>query len=55
LGWGGRRDCSRGRESVSGQELMERGFEFDVDIAAQLNVSENVPRLFNKAFVSLPV
>ncbi len=43
------------RESVSGKELMERGFKFDVDIAAQLNVSENVPRLRNKAFVALTV
>jgi len=41
------------RESVSGKELMARGFGLDIDIAAELNVSENVPRFVNGAFVSL--
>ena len=39
------------RKSSSGKELMERGFERDVELAAQLNVSRNVPRLVNRAFV----
>jgi 2-phosphosulfolactate phosphatase len=41
------------RESVSGKELIERGFGLDVDAAAELNVSKNVPRLINRAFVTL--
>ncbi len=41
------------RQSVSGKELIERGFGMDVEIAAELNVSENVPRLFDRAFVAL--
>jgi len=41
------------RESVSGKELIERGFRADVDIAAGLNVSENIPHLVNRAFVSM--
>jgi 2-phosphosulfolactate phosphatase len=40
-------------QSVSGKELIERGFGRDIDPAAQLNVSENVPRLVNRAFVTL--
>jgi 2-phosphosulfolactate phosphatase len=43
------------RESVSGKELIERGFGRDIDAAAELNVSENVPRLVNRAFVSASV
>jgi 2-phosphosulfolactate phosphatase len=39
------------RSSSSGKELIERGFELDVDLAAQLNVSGNVPRLVDRAFV----
>jgi len=41
------------RESVSGKELIERGFGADVDVAAELNVSENIPCLVNRAFISL--
>ena len=40
------------RESVSGKELIARGFGLDIDIAAELNVSENVPRLVNGTLVS---
>jgi 2-phosphosulfolactate phosphatase len=40
------------RESVSGKELIERGFGLDVDLAAELNVSNNVPRLVTRGFVS---
>jgi 2-phosphosulfolactate phosphatase len=40
------------RNSGSGKELIERGFGLDVDLAAGLNVSTNVPRLINRAFVS---
>jgi 2-phosphosulfolactate phosphatase len=40
------------RESASGQELIERGCGPDVDLASELNVSENVPRLIDRAFVS---
>jgi len=42
------------RESVSGKELIARGFAPDVDIAAELNVSQNVPRLVDRAFVTHP-
>jgi 2-phosphosulfolactate phosphatase len=41
------------RESGSGQELMERGFGADVELAAQLNVSSTVPRLIDRAFVAI--
>ncbi|PYT26614.1 MAG: hypothetical protein DMG57_21000 [Acidobacteria bacterium] len=41
------------RESVSGKELIERGFALDVDVAAELNVSENIPRLVDRAFVRM--
>jgi 2-phosphosulfolactate phosphatase len=40
------------RETASGKELIERDFGPDVDLAAQLNVSESVPRLVNRAFVA---
>ena len=39
------------RQSSSGKELIQRGFAVDVDLAAELNVSSNVPRLVNHAFV----
>jgi 2-phosphosulfolactate phosphatase len=39
------------RQSSSGKDLIERGFAVDVDLAAELNVSSNVPRLVNRAFV----
>jgi len=38
------------RESGSGRELVERRCRPDVDLAAQLNVSQNVPRMVNRAF-----
>ncbi len=41
------------RASGSGKELIERGLETDVVLAAELDVSANVPRLVNLAFVSL--
>jgi 2-phosphosulfolactate phosphatase len=51
-----REDLSRTlRACVSGKELIERGFGLDVDLAAELNVSTNVPRLVNRAFVSAVV
>jgi 2-phosphosulfolactate phosphatase len=34
----------------SGRELIERGFEADVDLAAQFDVSDNAPILTNRAF-----
>jgi 2-phosphosulfolactate phosphatase len=40
------------RNSGSGKELIERGFGLDVELAAELNISRNVPRLFDGAFVS---
>jgi len=40
------------RDSVSGKELIERGFARDIDLAAELNVSRNVPHPVNRAFVS---
>jgi 2-phosphosulfolactate phosphatase len=39
------------RRSCSGKELVERGFAPDVDLAAELNLSGNVPRLVDRAFV----
>jgi 2-phosphosulfolactate phosphatase len=36
----------------SGRELIERGFEQDVHLAAQLNVSDCTPRLLDGAYVS---
>ncbi len=38
-------------QSISGQELVAKGFAEDVDYAAHLNVSSVVPRLKNGAFV----
>jgi 2-phosphosulfolactate phosphatase len=39
------------RQSSSGKELIGRGFSVDVDLSAQLDVSESVPVLVNGAFV----
>jgi hypothetical protein len=48
-----REDLSRAlRGSGSGKELIERGFGLDVDLAAELNVSTNVPRLVTRAFIT---
>lgn len=41
------------RSCASGKELIERGFAADVDLAAELNVSGNVPVLKDGAFVSM--
>ena len=40
------------RNSASGRELIERGFEQDVDLASQLNVSSTVPKLELNAFAN---
>jgi 2-phosphosulfolactate phosphatase len=40
------------RECSSGRELIEWGFAADVELAADLNVSTNVPRLNDHAFVA---
>jgi 2-phosphosulfolactate phosphatase len=39
------------RQCGSGKELIERGYETDVTLAAQLNVSECAPILINDAFI----
>ena len=41
------------RESVSGKELIERGYALDVDVAAELNVSDSIPRLVDRAFIRM--
>jgi 2-phosphosulfolactate phosphatase len=38
------------KQCGSGIELIERGFEEDVDLAAELDVSDCIPRLMNKAY-----
>jgi 2-phosphosulfolactate phosphatase len=38
----------------SGKELIERGFEGDVTLAAELNVSSSVPVLVDGVYRSLP-
>lgn len=40
------------RASGSGQELMERSSAADLELAAELDVSDNVPRLVNRMFAS---
>jgi 2-phosphosulfolactate phosphatase len=51
-----REDLARAlRESGSGKELVERGFSMDVELAGELNVSTNVPRLVTRAFVTATV
>ena len=40
--------------SGSGRELIEIGFAQDVEVAAQLNVSEHVPKLEHRSFVAFP-
>lgn len=37
--------CSRLLECISGRELLERGYECDVTLAAELNISRCVPHL----------
>jgi 2-phosphosulfolactate phosphatase len=43
------------RDCGSGRELIERGYAMDVDIAAQLDVSRNVPRMTDRAFTGICV
>lgn len=39
------------RKCSSGKELIERGFEKDLDLACELNISDNVPLLINKVYI----
>jgi 2-phosphosulfolactate phosphatase len=41
------------RASSSGKELIERGSGLDVELAAELDVSANVPRLVQRAFATI--
>jgi 2-phosphosulfolactate phosphatase len=43
------------QECASGRELIERGFERDVELAAELNVSEAVPGLADGRFTNLSI
>jgi 2-phosphosulfolactate phosphatase len=36
----------------SGRELKEKGYETDIELAAQLDASEVIPRLAGKAFIN---
>ena len=40
------------KQCVSGRELIELGFEQDVELAAEVNVSDCVPTLVNKSYVN---
>ena len=40
------------KQCGSGQELIEQGFEPDVDLALQLNVSNCVPTLFKGSYIN---
>ena len=40
------------KQCGSGQELIKRGFEKDVDLASEMNVSDCVPTLINGAYVN---
>ena len=39
----------------SGRELIEWGFELDVEIASELNVSECAPTLVDNAYINQPI
>jgi len=39
------------RHCSSGRELIEKGFEQDVELASEINVSDCVPKLLNHAYV----
>jgi 2-phosphosulfolactate phosphatase len=43
------------KQCGSGQELIERGFERDVDLASEINVSDCVPTLVNGAYANHPI
>src|SRR5262245_55257753 len=43
------------RQCVSGRELIERGFEHDVEIASELDVSECAPTLVDNAYLNRPI
>ena len=43
------------KSCASGRELIDRGFEKDVEMAAQVNVSETVPVLVERAYVRTAV
>ncbi|MBD1825078.1 2-phosphosulfolactate phosphatase [Cyanobacteria bacterium FACHB-DQ100] len=40
------------KQCSSGQELIQRGFEQDVELAAEINVSDCVPTLMNGAYTN---
>ena len=40
-------------ESLSGKELIERGFENDIVLASELNVSNSVPVLKDRAYINI--
>lgn len=40
------------RQCGSGRELIERGFEQDVDLASEMNVSDGVPTLVNGSYAN---
>ena len=40
------------KHCVSGQELIQRGFERDVELAAELNISDCVPTLIDGVYVN---
>jgi 2-phosphosulfolactate phosphatase len=39
------------RQCSSGKELISKGFQSDVDLASELNVSEGVPKLHERAYI----
>jgi 2-phosphosulfolactate phosphatase len=43
------------RYTGSGKELVERGYAADVDIAAEIDASRNVPRMTHRAFTGIRV
>lgn len=43
------------RDCASGRELVERGYAADVEIAAQIDASRNVPRMTDRAFTGVRV
>ncbi len=38
------------KKSISGKELIEKGFAEDVELACQLNISNSVPLLIEKYY-----